>query len=197
MSTTNTPNIVLVKPDVGTKEPYNQSTVNSNWDKVDAAFGESPSKVTTTTVQNTTSETSLMLWTIAANNANPGSTYHLTVFGTADITGTPTGTFRVKLGGTTLLTLAVTCAANTNRPWCVRADLECITTGGSGTWRVTARLEDRMAAAEHWTMDTSATATTKDTTVGQGFEVSFQWSVASASNVCRADGGYARRMTNL
>lgn len=197
MSTTNTPNLTLVKPTPGTKEPWSQSQVNGNWDKIDAALGESPTKITTTTVSNTTSETSLMLWTIAANTAAQGSTYRIVVFGTADITGTPTGTFRLKLGGTTLLTCAVTCAANTNRPWCARGELMCMTTGGAGTWRATFKLEDRMAAAEHWTMDTSASATTKDTTTGQGYEISFQWSVASSSNVLRADAGFARRLTIL
>ena len=197
MSTSNTANIALVKPTPGTKEPWSQTVVNANWDKVDAAFGESPTKITTTTISNDATEKSLWLWTIAGNSAAQGSVYRIVLFGTADITGTPTGTFRLKLGGTTLLTCAVTCAANTNRPWRARGELMCMSTGGAGTWRASFKLEDRMAAAEHWTMDTSVSTTTKDTTTGQGFEVSFQWSVASASNVLRADVGFAKRLTNL
>ena len=197
MSTTNTTNISLVKPTVGTKEPWDQSLVNGNWDKIDAAFGETPSKFTTTTVSNTTTETSLFLWTISGGTQ--GSAYRMRIWGTFDHASSATATLRAKIGGTTFATQALAAPASvlTNRTWDVTAEIVISVTGASGKWRG--------SMFGLWLNNTTVTPyqqiptaeTTKDTTVGQGLEVSVQWTAASASSVFRADAGYAGRVTNL
>jgi hypothetical protein len=200
MASTTTTNLGLWKPTPGTKEPWSTSQLNSNYDKLDAAIGARLTKITTTTIQNTTTEGNL--WGANISGAIQGSIWKLVAFGTfdaANIAVTGTLTWRVKIGLTTMTTYTITLpntTAQSNQPWQIEADIECMTTGAAGTWR------NRMfGAVSNNNVDglvnrVPSGTTTKDTTVAQLFEVTGTWSVANAGHILRCDAGYLYRVTN-
>jgi hypothetical protein len=169
MATTTTTVLGLVKPTPGTGEPWNQSQNNSNLDAIDSAIGAKTVKITTTTVTNSTSETSLGSMTIPSG-ASQQTTYELRLWGTFDhTTGTPTLTLRAKIGGTTFATFILTMPASTltNKPWRAQIDIVCITTGVSGTWRPVAHGFAELSTTTTPFGGAPSAATTKDTTANQ------------------------------
>lgn len=164
-------------------------------------------KTSTTTVSNTTTETVLHSFTIPGSDASAGSVYAIKATGTMDwTTGSPTVTFRVRLGGIggaviASCVVACTASASTAAPaWSVEGDIVCITTGGSGTWRGTIRALGGIvsggftAAANPATTGAPAAAVTQSTTATADLVITAQWSAANAANTVRCDTGYGQRI---
>lgn len=164
-------------------------------------------KTSTTTLSNSTTETVLHTFTIAGSDASVGSVYSIRATGTMDwTTGSPTVTFRVRLGGVSgatiaSCTVACTSSASTSGPaWNVEGDIVCITTGSSGTWRGSIKALAGIqsggfgAAANPATAGAPSSAVTQTTTSTNDLVITAQWSAASASNTIRCDTGYASRI---
>lgn len=148
-----------------------------------------------TTVSNTTSESALQTFNIAANDAVVGAVYRIRAYGTAQVTGTPTMTFRFRIGGTggtSLLAFsAITARSNmTDGFWEIELIATCSATGVSGTWSPFGRGGHNFVgtAATLTSLLTAVTASvTRDTTISNDLVLTGQWSAASSSNsiVCR------------
>jgi hypothetical protein len=199
MTTTTTPVLGLTLPVPGTAEPYNRTTENSNLTAIDSAIGVKTTKYTTTTVQNTTTETSVFSTTVPANPVQ-GSMFNMKVWGTYDNSASAANfVIRAKIGGTTVASVTITtpASAQTNSSWLVEVNLVVATTGVSGTWRghVNGAKSDA-AGGTTKLLSVPSAATTKDTTASNALEFTVQWSAASASNVIRCDAGITSRLTN-
>jgi hypothetical protein len=183
---TNTQFLSLVKPAVS--EAYDVAIVNTNMDVIDSMVGPRSTSGSAVTVANTTTETSIAGTTLPANAAAIGRVFKLVVVGQAGVTGTPTLTFRARIGGVTgalLGTVVVTAASGvTGKAWRAEAELICVTTGVSGTWlgaiTVIDELGNTLPSAANVGMIT--TPVTKDTTIAEDLTISVQWSAANALN---------------
>lgn len=199
MATTTTPVLGLVKPTPNTGEPYSRATENANLDAIDSAIGTKVSKFTTTTVSNTTAETSVMAVTIPAGPPQ-GSTYHMRVWGTYDNSAVAANfTIRVKIGGSQLTAVVqgTPASAQTFSGLVVEFDVVVATTGVSGTWRGALRgIKSDSGSGTSPLLAVPGSPLTKDTTVSNVMEITIQWSAANASNTVRIDAGIWRRLTN-
>ena len=199
MATTTTPVLGLVKPTPGTGEPYSRATENANLDAIDAAIGAKTTKFTTTTVGNTTAETSVFSVALPASPPQ-GAAWHMRIFGTYDNAASATNfTVRVKIGGSqlTAITVNTPASAQTFSGISINFDVILATTGVSGTWR--GELWGYTSDSGSGTVPRLAvpgSGLTKDTTVSNNMEITVQWAAANASNVVRIDGGVFRRLTN-
>jgi hypothetical protein len=164
-------------------------------DKIDAAIGAPYVDVTPSTDNNNASEVQLMA-TLIGGPALQGSIWKMELCGTFghQAVGT-TITFRIKLGGQTATWLITTPAsALSARNWKLDATIYCLTTGASGTWKISG-----LGMATVNTTDTPtiiAATVTKDTTPQQTLELTAQWGTANAANVLTCDAGYIKRITN-
>jgi len=162
------------------------------------------SKISTTTVSATTTETVVDTLAIPAGNAAGGTVYRLVVMGTADnpSDASPgTLTLRARLGGvagTILATTVVqtpTSTAQSNKGWIATADLINITSGVTGTWRGGMTVVDEISTAfPSATFNAPAAAITVSSIAAQDFVITVQWSEATAGYVIRADSGYGIRI---
>lgn len=196
MASTVTNNLGLFKATPNTAETFRTSDVNSNWDKVDAAVGLPYVDFTPFTINNSALELGLM--TSPIGPALQGSAWKLVASGTFGHTSSATTlTLRIRVGGTTVVTTTITTPASAlaGRVWRIDAELVCLTTGGSGTWKISG-----VTFATVNTTDTpfiySPSAFTKDTTIAQDFAISAQWGTANASNTIVIDAGMIYRVTN-
>lgn len=150
---------------------------------------------TVTTVANTVTETALATMTIPANDMVAGAVFRMRVVGVASVTGTPTMTFRARIGGTggTQLTTSGTITFSSgvqNKPWGVEFYMTCVTTGASGTLRAWGQTTENFATTGNGAtisgatsrMDVSTSAITSDTTIARDLVVTATWGTASASN---------------
>jgi hypothetical protein len=157
-----------------------------------------------TTVANTTAESVLQLVNVPADDAVIGSTYRIRVFGTAAVTGTPTITFRLRLGGVTgtavlPIALGVTARSGmTDGYWEMDAILTCTSSPGAGaTWSGTARFTHNFVSSV--TTYTSVgpvvlASASVPSNVSQDYVLTVTWSAASASNTVTARGGESGRV---
>jgi len=150
---------------------------------------------TVTTVSNTVTETALATMTIPANDLVAGAIFRMRVVGVASVTGTPTMTFRTRIGGTggTQLSTSgsITFSSGVqNKPWGVEFYMTCVTTGASGTMRAWGQTTENFATAGNGPtisgatsrLDVSTSAITSDTTIARDLVVTATWGTASASN---------------
>jgi hypothetical protein len=156
--------------------------------------------LTAATVANTASETVVGTFTIPANDAVAGGVYRMVMYGTASSTGTPTITFRVRLGGVAGTALATFGAVTTssgasNQAWQMSTNLFCVAPGSSGTWSAYSSLAQQIASATG--VATSNTMTngtvTANSTTSLTLVVTAQWSAASASNTASSTAGLLSR----
>lgn len=196
MSSTVTNNLGLFKATPGSAEPFRTTDYNASMDKIDKAIGLPYVDFTAFTLNNATTEQQLMGAPIGP--ALQGSAWKMTASGTFGHTAVSTTlTLRIRFGGTTVVTTVITTPASAlaGRVWRVDCELICLTTGGSGTWKISG-----VTFATVNTTDTpfiySPTPFTKDTTVAQTLEISAQWGAASASNTIVIDAGMIWRITN-
>jgi hypothetical protein len=195
MSSSLTTNLQLFKATPGTAEKFRTTDVNGNWDKVDSAIGAAYTDVTAGTANNNATEISVFSGSVGP--AIQGSAWDMRLCGIFAHSSTATTlTFRLKLGGSTVATWVVTTPASalSGRNWRIDAQLYCLTTGGSGTWKLSALCVATVNATD--TPVIAAGNATKDTTVPQGLELTVQWGAANAANTFSCEAGYIRRVTN-
>lgn len=148
-----------------------------------------------TTLANTTTETALATLNIPASDAVVGAVYRIKAWGTCAVTGTPTMTFRVRLGGAAGTQMnafnPITCrSAMADGDWDAECYIAVVTTGGSGTWNPTFRVGHNFltSGTTFTTLGPDVVASvTKDTTISNDLVITGTWSAASPSNsiVCR------------
>ncbi len=156
----------------------------------------------TGSIASSVAEAVIGTFTFPANDpaAAAGSGYRFHVFGTADDTGTPTLTLRVRAGGLagTIITAGLgptACQATvTNMKWAMDIWGYYSAAGAGGTLDFNGNVNEQVFQAT-WTahpvlglniaMDTTATVT---------FVVTAQWGTSSASNICRTLTGAAYRI---
>lgn len=196
MSSSQTPILQLFKATPGTAETWRTSDVNSNWDKVDAVMDGKSVDVSPSTIANSTTETTMFSGFVKI--ALQGTVCRLIMAGTFGHSATSTTlTIRVKLGGTTLITHVITTPASalSARPFRHEAELFCMTSGPTGTWKPSSLLTARVNATDTPFVESPA-AVTKDTTLTQNLDVTFQWGAANAANTATLDAGFVHRITN-
>jgi hypothetical protein len=197
MSSSQTAVIQLFKATPGTAETWRTSDVNANWDKIDSAIGQKFVDVTAGTANNTTTET-----TVAAGNAGPatqGSAYRIVGLGTFGHTSSATTlTFRIKFGGSTIITFTVNTPASAlaSRPFRFEIELFCLTSGVSGTWKMGGVLHARVGSTDTPFVESPASFTL-NTTFMQNLDVTLQWGAANAANVASLDAIIIHRLTNV
>jgi hypothetical protein len=156
--------------------------------------------LTTATVANTVTETIVGSFVIPANDASAGSVYRMTVYGTASSTGTPTITFKVRLGGVSGVVLATfpavtTASGVTSGGWWIETRLMCVSTGSGATWAAGGTLNQQIA---NLTTAASAPSLTNGTVsassiISETLAVTATWSAASASNTVSSTVGILSR----
>lgn len=157
-------------------------------------------RLTTATVANTVTETVVGTFTIPAADAQAGGVYRGTVYGTASTTGTPTLTFKVRLGGVAGQVLATFPAITTasglvTGGWLAEVRLMCLTNGASATWAASASLNHQIASLTAGASSPALTngTVTVDSTVAETLVITATWSAASASNTVSSTAGLLYR----
>lgn len=161
---------------------------------------------TLSTVNTTTSETALALFTVPGNQS-AGQCYSLTAWGTFGTLGTGANTLllrgRYNSGSVAAVMPTVTCLplGNTGIWRCV-LELQIISTGGSGAYQLSLSYNDTfdqttapttLAILQRSTGLVTASGT-NDTTVSHGLQISAAWGVSSVSNTITAVGGYGEQI---
>lgn len=155
-----------------------------------------------TTVANTITETAIATLPIGASDAAVGAVYRVTAWGTLGVTGTPTITFRGRLGGAagaSMIALgAVTVRSGaTDGFWNAEFYLSCASTGASGTWLPSLHVRHNfLTSATTYTLlgPITATAVTRDTTIANDMVITAQWGTANSSNTITCRGFDAKRV---
>lgn len=181
------------------------SVGQGGWRNQPSLYNTSPGNQT---IFNTASEFAFATLNIPANDAAQGSCYRIKAWGTLTCSGTPTVTFKAKIGGIGGLTLATSgaltpgVASAGNRTFSLEANVSCLQTGVSGAWFGV------LQGVQAFTMGSGSnpylnaptildgiSSVTKDTTVLQQFALTVQWSTASTGNTCAIQGWYAEKIS--
>lgn len=151
---------------------------------------------TPVTVANTTTETTVATLTIPANDATTGAVYRIKALGLGSVTGTPTMTYRARLGGSGGTQLASSGAVTsssgiTSHTWEADLYFVCLSTGASGTSRgiLCVREALSVAGSAPFTVinrQDGTSSVTFDTTASKDLVITVQWSAASSSNTITA-----------
>lgn len=159
------------------------------------------SSITATVSQTATAETVHALLTILANTVSIGTTWRFYTWGNID-NGTTAITFtpRIRWGGTGGVEFAnepftASTTANTNRQFALSARVTIRTVGATGTAVADMVFVERSSSAtglETGHVDNStATATTIDTTAQKDLVLTWTLSATTGTPVVRTIGGYA------
>lgn len=158
--------------------------------------GDAPTSRSLATVANSAAETVLASWSIPAGDAAEFASYRFTAQGIASTTGTPTLTFRVRLGGVSGPVIATFAAVTTssaisNRGWRVDGSLLAVAPGSAtATWSGGASLVHHLAATTGQVQhEVSDGTVTRDSTSSQALVVTAQWSAANAANSAQCQVG--------
>jgi hypothetical protein len=159
--------------------------------------------VTTGPIANTTTETIAATYTISAGDATAGAVYKITAWGVASTTGTPTLTFKNRMGGvsgSSNASIPLTAASSvSNKVWKAELYVTILTTGGSGTWTGNLTVEEGISVAGAnpvvavTRMDGSGVSAI-NTTTSTDMCITLQWGTASASNSWTCRGFAAERI---
>lgn len=144
---------------------------------------------TTSTVSNTVAETTVYTEPIAANELHTGQVVKVRVLGRySTANASDTVTIRLKIGGTTILSVVSAAANVTNAP----LDIEFIFTvrsdGASGTIIGFGRVELNNQAKSA----ASTSTTVVDTTIAEDVTITAEWSSADPSNSLSIDQGFTQ-----
>lgn len=171
-------------------------TMSSNWIDEEQTSGSTSSAVaglnSTATVANTTTETAVLSYTIAAGTAVLGDTYRITLVGQQDTgTGGGTLTYRVRIGGVAgteicglQWTLGTT--AQTNKPFWITfevfiagnaASSTTLKSGGHGYNNVVSSGQGNI----------NYNSGTANMTLAKDLSVTAKWSVADAAHSARVE----------
>jgi hypothetical protein len=148
-----------------------------------------------TTIASSSAEAALQTFAIPASDAAVGAVYRIRAYGTAQVTGTPTMTFRFRIGGvagTALISVGAITARSgmTDGFWELEFIATCSATGVSGTFspfmRGTHNFLTNATTLTHILPQVVASVT-RDTTISNDLVLTGQWSASSPSNsiVCR------------
>lgn len=160
--------------------------------------------VSTGPIATTTTETVAATYNIPANDATAGAVYKLTAWGIAGVTGTPTLTFKSRMGGVagaSNASIPLTASSGvTNKVWRAELYVSILTTGVSGTWAGQLVVQEGISVAG--TNPVAAAVTRMDgsgvgainTTVSNDLCITLQWGTSSASNTWTCRGFAAERI---
>jgi hypothetical protein len=144
-------------------------------------------QLSTVTVANTTTETTVYTASVPANSWVAGNVLDMTMFGeiSNDVGGDDV-TVNVKVGGTTIATVVTDGRRLTNTCWEIRGHSIIRTVGESGTaaWLMTLRIDGQD------TDFTCSDAGTYDTTGALDITVTATWEAEDADNVFKCIGGF-------
>lgn len=142
----------------------------------------------TTTVANTTTETTVFSMSIGANGFAVGDVLRVNMAGFySTANGVDTFTLRWKIGSTTILSVTSDAANVTNAPFHSELFNTVRTIGATGTL-----IGHASVIANNVDKDTTNTATTTfDTTATMTFTITVQWSAANASNTFSSTIGFS------
>lgn len=141
-----------------------------------------------TTVANTTTETTLFTATMPANGIAVADMIRIFTGGYySTANGSDTFTIRWKVGSTTILSMTSTAANVTNVPWHARTHNTVRTLGATGTLMAFGEIDSNGANSDQ----ANTATTTFDTTATMTFTVTVQWSAANASNTLTASIAYS------
>lgn len=151
-------------------------------------------------VANTAAEQVVATLTVPANDAVVGAIYKIVAWGPISVTGTPTITFRGRVGGvagSTFGTITKTASSGqTNKAWRCELHVVVLATGGSGSWFGNLYLAEAITTTTvgaNTSIDGSV-AQTASTTSSQALVITAQWGTASSSNTLTAQGVMAERV---
>lgn len=164
---------------------------------------QSFSQTATVTVDNTTTETTLIgsgagSLTIQPSEWVAGATYRIKVHGILGTDAVSPGTtnFRLKLGSTTIATTGgIFQGTNiSGRNFEITTEFVCRTTGATGTVMTMGFYQDRNSAGNRMDDSGSGTPTTIDMTASQTLDFTLEWSQAAAGNTCSVYIIYFQRL---
>jgi hypothetical protein len=146
-------------------------------------------KVTSATVANTTTETTIIsstsavgTLTLPANFFVAGKTIRIRAKGFFSATASPTINIRFKLGASTICSTGTLTSTNaTNQVWDLDIVVTCRTTGAGGTVFAQGDYSQMVTGGAVQGLVTTAAATV-NTTSSQTVNITAQWSAASISN---------------
>lgn len=147
-------------------------------------------------VTDSTTETTIITYTIPAGGLSAGTTYRITAYGTCDAPSdaSPTATtFRVKIAGTALVSPTVTPPALTvvaNAGWNLDALVTCRSNGATGTVVASSEFTDEAdltSLGQTVQVDSPSGTTTVDTTGTLALAVTMQLGETTAGYVARAE----------
>jgi hypothetical protein len=153
-----------------------------------AIFSQTTIKtVGNTNVETTLTNTGVGTLTLPANYLVAGKTLRIRASGYITSLASSPGaqTWRLKLGGVTLLTATGTVTVGTTaRGWDIDAVVTCYTTGSGGTvWAQSSALHIHTSATAHTALEARASATSAANTTGTlALDLTLQWATANASN---------------
>ena len=142
-------------------------------------------------VTNTTNETSIIASGVGgtimpANFFIAGRTLFVQAFGHfANTGGAVSGTFKLKIGSTTVIdtTVNTILGLSGTRGWRFMGVVTCRTTGSSGTFMSQGFLRYNYTSSAVSGQDAPNTSTaTVNTTIAQQLDITYTWAVANASN---------------
>ena len=143
--------------------------------------------LSSTTVSNTTSETTVYTETISANELYKGSKWHVKLSGvhsTANAQDTWTG--RLKIGGTAIQTVTIDAGNVTDQFWSMEFFFTVRGTGAAGT--VMSAVEANTGGTDHSSAGTSTD--TVDTTIQEDMTLTIQWDAADTDNTLTITQGH-------
>ena len=177
---------LLTTPETGAIEYAGSKTYITNKSLRKAIDRTSDVKLTTTTVENTTTETTVFTANVPANSWVAGNVLDMTMFG--DISNDVGGddvTINVKVDGTTIATVVTDGRKLTNTCWELIGHAIIRTVGESGTmaWTMALRIDGQDT---DFTCDVSG----NNTTGALDITATAQWDAEDADNVFKCIGGY-------
>jgi hypothetical protein len=145
--------------------------------------------VASTTLTNTTDETTVYTTSLAADELITGETITTEMFGRlSTANASATITFRVKIGGTEVMTLASTAGTVTDEPWHMKSVMTVRSVGGSGT--VQGYLE--IAIPNKNKAIANTTTVVVDTTTINNITLTAQWDAANVGHILTVSQAYSK-----
>lgn len=158
---------------------------NGNWSLGNGMY----SQTNTTTVVNTTVETSVFGTgvgnnVVPANYCVPGKTFRVTIAGIHSAVSSPNLTLNLKFGGTTVATTGSFATHNsTNEGFFAQMFLTCRSSGVNGTLQAQGTYQENSGGIQGLT---NITTSTINTTIANTIDFTVIWSTASTSNAWSA-----------
>ena len=141
--------------------------------------------IATTTVTNTTDETTLYTGPVPANELLAGKTYRVNLYGLiSTVNVSQTITVRLKLGATTISTAVVTPANLTDEPWHATFTVTVRSVGATGT---VSTFSEVFVETSH---DAVSESVVIDTTAAEDVTLTAEWGAADVGNVFSVTQGY-------